>query len=82
MNRETNREIISIREKLRSGYHEWAMLKKSGKEHLPRSPTEEDKERIKKRMRDEIINISLLQTCCESLTVELEKDIELIINGD
>lgn len=72
MYRETNRNIVSCRENLRASYHKWNHSKKTGVEHLQRDATEQDVNRIRFVLSEELIFLQTLKECCESLIKEIE----------
>ncbi len=74
MNRESNKEIIETREKLRAKYHEWNHSEKRGKEHLSNDSQLEELEQLKEDIEKEIEQLQKIQGCCENLIEESQKE--------
>ena len=74
MNRKTNETIVNLRNDLRTKYSTWNHSKKSGVEHLPEDPDSTDINRVKTMLGEEMQQIQAIQSICESLAEEINKE--------
>ena len=75
MNRETNIKLVSLRSELIGLHHNWRLMKKSGREHLPRDYPDDKIKAVKERLVEEMTSINSIKSKCEEIANELEKEV-------
>lgn len=75
MNRETNTKLVSLRSELIGLHHNWRLIKKSGREHLPMDLPEDRIKAVKERLVEEMNLINSMKKRCEEMINELEREI-------
>ena len=75
MNRETNIKLVSLRSELVGLHHKWRLMKKSGREHLPRDPLDDSINIVKGMLIEESNLAYSIKLKSEELFIELEREI-------
>lgn len=75
MDRQTNIKLVSLRSELIGLHTNWRSMKKSGREHLPRDPSNDEIQIVKERLIEEMNFINLIKLKCEETINQLEKEI-------